>query len=145
MIHASAQFDLQVALYALLSADATLLALAPGGVHDHVDQDALPVDANGKKAAHVVIGDQTEIPDDTHDRTGRQLTVTFHVWSEYEGNKETAGIISRITGLLDHTTSLEVGDTWQTVQCVFEFSTIVREEGARHGVARFRFYLYEAD
>lgn len=144
-MRASAHFDLQTALFALFTADTTLATLAPGGVHDHVDQDALPLDANGKKAAYIVVGDQTEIPDDTHDHAGRQLTATVHVWSEYEGNKETAGIISRITALLDRTTSLVVGTEWETVDCVFEFSTIMREDVGRHGVARYRFYLYEAD
>lgn len=141
----SAQFDLQTALYTLLHGDGALAILAPGGVHDHVDQDGLPLDTNGKKAAYIVIGEQTEIPDDSHDHAGRELTATIHAWSEYEGNKEAAGIISRITSILDRTTALAMGDDWQQVDCVFEFSTILREDTGRHGVARYRIILYEAD
>lgn len=85
---------LQKAAYERITGDDTLMGLATGGVHDQVPED--------KTRPFVQIGDAVEQPANSHDRFGRDTTMTFVVWTEYAGFAQAAAIADRIVQLFDH-------------------------------------------
>lgn len=133
----TALLDVQTALYQRLHGDATLLALATGGVYDEVPQST--------PYPYIVIGEATEVPDDTLTERGKDTTVTIHVWSKAPGNKQTLQIIERLDELLDNQ-SLTVNG-WNAWRVQNEFVEVLREntDGTlyRHGVPRYRITLTE--
>jgi hypothetical protein len=100
----SALSAVHAAVYGVLSADATLGTLAPGGVWDHVPQDQAVW-------PYVRVGSVDEVPDDTAGRQGRKVTFTVHVWSQYRGLKEVYALVDRVMALLRYT-SLTLGASW---------------------------------
>lgn len=121
--------EIQAAVYALLSADATLDALITG-VFDEVPE--------GTAYPYVVIGEAMELPANAHDRYGHETTVTLHVWSDARGFTEAKQIASRLVTLLDHQ-PLSVSDHHHVVTR-YEFSQALRdpEPRLRHVPIRFR-------
>ncbi|ELP61772.1 hypothetical protein STRTUCAR8_06456 [Streptomyces turgidiscabies Car8] len=89
----SAVLPLQVAVLALLEADAELAALIQG-VFDWVDE--------GQTYPYVVIGEAIETPDNTHDSHGSNTVITLHVWSKYRGYAQALTIAARLRALLEH-------------------------------------------
>jgi hypothetical protein len=83
----------QAAYYARLTGDTELMDLI-SGVFDFVPED--------RTYPYVVIGESTEVPDNSKDRLGRHTTQTLHVWSKYRGYSQGLTIAARITVLLDH-------------------------------------------
>src|SRR5690606_34472162 len=51
---------------------------------------------------YVVMGEATEIPDNTQDHYGTQMTLTWHVWTRTEGYSEGRRIARIIQKRLDH-------------------------------------------
>lgn len=94
---ASAIGPVQTAMYGVLSADATLLALAAGGVHNDVP--------DGQVYPHVLISKPTETARNTFggptQGIGRKVIARAHVYSRYQGDTEASSILSRIVTLLD--------------------------------------------
>lgn len=83
------------AVYGVLKNDATLTALAPGGVWDHVpEHPAWP---------YLRMGGALEDADDTMGRQGRLVTLVVHAWSQYRGLKEGCDLIDRAIALLRYT------------------------------------------
>jgi hypothetical protein len=135
----SALKAIQTAIYALLSADATLLSLAT--VHNDVPE--------GQAFPHVEIGSATERP--WHAFGGPTLglgwntTVTIHIWSRYQGDVEALTILDRVTALLNFATLsvsgfssvlAELDNTRVLVQDVDKVET-------RHVAAMFRFRVQQ--
>lgn len=86
----TALLEIQEAIYGLLSAN-----LSTAGVYDFVPEDA--------PYPFVTIGEATEIPRNTHDNFGREVTVTIHVWTKgMLGFSATLSIANEIQQLLDH-------------------------------------------
>ncbi len=89
---------IQTAVYAVLSADATLLALATGGVHNDVP--------DGQGYPHVLISRATETPWHTMGGASAGLgwknIIRIHVYSRYQGDKEALEIHDRIVALLNY-------------------------------------------
>jgi len=127
------QFALQEALYARLSNDSTLNSTYGASVYDETPE--------GSGYPYVVLGETTAIDYSTKDVAGSENTVTFHVWSQYRGAKETKNIMDRLHDLL-HDYSLSVTGA-NLINLRFEFSDLVRDPDGitRHGVMRFRAIL----
>ncbi len=131
----SPAFELQKAVYARLNGDTTLVTTLGASVYDDTpDKSNYP---------YVVIGECTEVPNDTMGTTGRDMTLTIHAWSQKPGKKQVKDILSRIDQLLDRWTPTVVG--WNSVQMLFEFSESFRDEDGitRHGVARYRTHNHQ--
>lgn len=125
---------LQEAIYSRLSGDATLTTTLGAGVFDHVDDSqAFP---------YVAIGDLTEIPRDTMGKTGREMTVTIHAWSQFKGMDQVNNIQNRVDELLDRWAPTVTG--WTAVQMLREFYETFRDPDGvtRHGVMRYRIHIY---
>jgi hypothetical protein len=91
---------------------------------------------------YVVIGDDTEAPNDTMGTTGRDTTLTIHIWSKYVGKKQVKDIQNRIDILLDRWAPTVTG--WNAVQMLQEFfESFLDADGlTRHGVSRYRVHVY---
>jgi uncharacterized protein DUF3168 len=129
----SPAWALQQALYTRLSGDTALVTTLGADVYDHVpDAAAFP---------YVVIGNVTEGPRDTMGRTGRDLSVTIHVWSQYPGMKQVKEIQSRVDELLDRWAPTVTG--WSATQMQQEFfETFMDQDGiTRHGVSRYGVHI----
>lgn len=122
-------FAFQDALYDLLSADATLTALMPGGVYDHVPQETT--------YPYAVMGYATTDNAGTKTEDMRDFTITIDVWSRYEGHKQTKQIQERIRTLL-HRQSLALS-AGRVVDMQEEFceSFLDQDGQTYHGVQRF--------
>lgn len=122
---------IQTALYATLTGDATLMAMATG-VYDYVDEAAV--------YPYIVIGEALETPDNAHDRFGRQTVPTLHVWDQYRGFKRVLQIGARVNALLDHQPLTIAGLTHIVTR--FEFSQTLTDPeppgDIRHLVLRYR-------
>lgn len=131
---ASPSGPLQTAVYARLIGDATLVALVQKIGDNIPDEQAYP---------YIVIGEETEAPEDTMGRTGRNLTITLHVWSQYPGMKEVKEIMSRIDDLLDRWTPTVTG--WNATEMLHDFADTLRDPDGktRHGVVSYRIHAHE--
>ena len=85
---------LQEAFFTAARADAALMALLPGGVHDEPPER--------EQRDYLVLGDHLSLPDHTHDKFGREITQTFHVWTKSRGTKRGGAIAARWNALFDH-------------------------------------------
>lgn len=89
---------LQKAVFQLLNADSTLMALVQG-IHDHVPQSVV--------FPYISLGEAKSNDWSTKTTTGTEQRITIHVWSREGGRKEAATIMERIHTLL-HESSLSV-------------------------------------
>jgi hypothetical protein len=93
----SATAAIQTAIYGVLNADATLLALATGGVHNDIP--------DGQAYPHVLISKTVETPWHTFggptSGLGWKDIVRIHTYSRYQGDKEALEIHNRIVSLLN--------------------------------------------
>lgn len=131
----SPQWVLQQAVYTRLTADADLNALVGSGIYDHVPaKSAFP---------YITIGDVTEVPNDTMQTSGRDVTLTLHYWSQAKGMKETHQIHDAVTASLDRWQGSIAG--WGVTQMLLEFYDTFRDPDGvtRHGVARFRVHAHQ--
>lgn len=87
----------QTAMYSTLTADATLMALAAGGVHNDVP--------DGQMFPHVLITKATETPWHTlggaTSGLGWKVIARTHVYSRYQGDAEALDIHNRIVALVN--------------------------------------------
>ena len=124
------QFALQEAVYSRLSSDSNLTSTLGAGVFDEVPE--------GQSTPYVSLGYGTSVDYSTKDENGGEHTLTFHIWSEYNGAKECKQIMDRIHDLM-HNHSLSVSG-FNLINLRFEFSDILRDPDGvtRHGIMRFR-------
>lgn len=133
VIGGSAMWDLQAALFSLMNGDVELKNLVGEGLFDGEP----PEDAN-INMPYVCIGEITEVPNDRLTTTGNDLTVLFHVYSNYEGNKEALLIGKAISRLLTNRNFPMNGFAVNTSRP--EFHQIMSErDGVRHALYRYRF------
>ncbi|HEX7090640.1 MAG TPA: DUF3168 domain-containing protein [Longimicrobiales bacterium] len=125
----------QAAIYAALDGQ------IPGAVYDHVPP--------GTAMPYTVIGELTEVPADTHDRDGAELTATLHVWSAATGTREVNEILAAIDARLHHV-QLPAAAGVRIVHTEREMTEIMRDEDIttgrplRHAVVRYRLSVEEA-
>ena len=128
----TALLPLQTSLFNRLSNDTVLLDKVKG-VFDAVHKDqAYP---------YISLGEDTVSDWSTKTTVGEELTHTLHVWSRYQGKKETKEIMNLILASLTQPLSLEGG-------FFIEFSKVELMEVfddpdglTRHGVMRLRFRI----
>jgi hypothetical protein len=126
---------LQQAVFTRLNDDATLTSTLGAAVYDNVP--------DGSPFPYVAIGDITEAPNDTMGTTGRDSTVTIHVWSQAAGFKETKQILDRVDALLDRWAPTLAG--WNASDMGQEFIETMRDPDGitRHGVSRYRSHTHQ--
>lgn len=93
----SATRAIQTAIYGVLTADSTLMALATGGIHNDVP--------DGQAYPHVLITKASETPWHTlggaTDGIGWKNIIRVHVRSRYQGDYEAYQILERVVTLLN--------------------------------------------
>jgi hypothetical protein len=88
-----------------LANDAALMALVPGGVWDFVPA--------GPVWPYLCLESADELPNDTYGAQGRNVTLSFTIFSNYQGRKEQYDIVDALVRLLRET-RLAVDD-WEHV------------------------------
>lgn len=133
----SPSWNLQTAIYTRLSGDTALVTTLGCDVYDNVPAN---MDASG--FPYVVISEVNEGPNDTMGRTGRDLSVTVHIWSQYAGMKEVKNIQNRVDELLDRWAPTVTG--WNATQMQQEFfENFMDADGVtRHGVSRYSVHIH---
>lgn len=131
----SPAWDLQTAVYTRLSGDTTLTTTLSAAVYDNVPSAAV--------FPYLAIGDVTESPNPTMGRTGRDLSVTIHIWSQYVGMKQVKEIQGQVDTLLDRWAPTISG--WYATQMQQEFfETFLDQDGiTRHGVSRYGIHIHQ--
>ena len=132
----SPAWPLQQAVYTRLSADTALVTTLGAAVYDSVP-DSAPF-------PYVVIGDDTESPNDTMGKTRRNTTLMIHTWSQAKGKKQTKEIQDRVDELLDRWAPTVTG--WASTHMLNEFrESFMDADGVtRHGVSRYRIHNSES-
>ncbi len=130
-------FDLQSALYSLLSGDSTLDGLVG---NNKIFDSVAPQDT---AYPYVLIG--TEITTDIGTKTldGNLYNVDIDVWSQYRGQKEIKEVMERIYILLNNVT-ISVSGADSVMSFVNSSTTIVEADGiTRHGIININFTIYD--
>lgn len=145
----AAALDMQKAVYTLLVADATLVALLAKdvrgagtgpGIFDEVPEN--------QPYPYIEIGEFTSREFRTLTRSGEELTMTNHIWSQAPGNKQALEILKEMNRLLGDVTGIAVTDHL-FIASWFEFYDILKdkEEGGdlftRHIPARYRIKIQD--
>lgn len=84
----------QAAFFTAARLNGTLMAVLPGGVHDEVPES--------EQRDYLVLGDHLSLPDNSHDKFGREITQTFHIWTKSRGTKRGGEIARRWNAVFDH-------------------------------------------
>lgn len=100
---ASALKAVQKAIYDVLKADASLMTLLTNRLYDSGN---VPDDT---EFPYLVIGEVTEIPDNTLDKRGKRVGLLLHAWSIYAGKDQVYGVLDRLEALLDYQPLTVVG------------------------------------
>ena len=130
----SPTWPLQQAVYARLSGDTELTSTLGYAVYDHVP-DSAPF-------PYVAIGEVTESPRDNMGRTGRDVVVTTHIWSQYAGMKQVDLGADRVDDLLDRWIPTVSG--WNATEMLRVFFESFKDADGvtRHGVMKHRIHLH---
>lgn len=128
----TAEWALQETIYTRLTGDTDLMALITGVFDEVPEATTYP---------YLVLGEVTETPDEAHDRSGIDATITLHGWSAYKGYRELAQILSQLDRIL-HRQPLVV-EGFQKVSLAQQQHQFVRDPDpdVRHLVARYRAWL----
>lgn len=124
-------YDIQRAVYGVLSPDPVLATQYSAAVYDDVPENAA--------FPYITLGEWTETDDPkTLDSIGRESTFTVHIWSRARGMAEVQNIAGRIIQILEHQ-PLSLGIwRWEATNYA-DFRTLRDMDGiSRHGVLRFR-------
>lgn len=122
---------LGAALYKLVAGDASMRQLS------RVYDSYAPTDA---VYPYTILGEWTEVPDDILTRQGRQVTVTIHVYSRYQGSAEIKKIVNRLTQLIARASLTVTG--WNAISAELESTLTMVETGpTQHAACRFRWRL----
>jgi hypothetical protein len=133
----SAQDPLQLALYTLLTGDATLMALhGLTGVFDFVDPT--------RPFPYIVIGDTHEANDNAFSKERRDMEARIHIYSQAGGWQEANDILNRVCQLIDFpAVALAVSGWAGTPQSLFMEGIPTRDPdgSTRQLIGRFRIWL----
>ena len=130
-------FDLQSAIYTLLSGDSTLDSLVGNNrIYDNVPQTS--------SYPYVVIGNEIATNQGTKTLDGIEYGIDIDVWSQYRGKKEIKNIMERIYNLL-HDQDLTVSGASFVVSQVRQVATLVEADGiTRHGILSVSIIVYDS-
>lgn len=124
----------QAAFYTAARADAQLMALLPGGVHDEVPEKEV--------RDYLVLGDHLSLPDNDHSSFGREITQTWHIWTKARGTKRGGEIAKRWNALFDHQRGSIVVPGHKIVSIRNEFQQALRDPDPewRQTLIRYRIH-----
>lgn len=127
--------EVQKAILAAILADAGMIALIGGRMHDDVPQDEVFPYGN--------FGDATVLQRDDKTDEGEELTINLHFWSRYPGRKQILEV-TRASYALLHNGSLTVnGLQVILIQRDYEDHKLDPDGKTWHGVQRFRILTTE--
>tara|TARA_R100001015_G_C4619420_1_gene176137 strand:+ start:1131 stop:1541 length:411 start_codon:yes stop_codon:yes gene_type:complete len=131
-------FDLQSAVYTLLSGDSSLDTLiGDGRIYDSVapQDSAYP---------YVVIGMETISDAGTNTLDGNIYNLNIEVWSQYRGQKQIKEVMERIYNLVNNV-SISVSGADSVMSYVNTTTTMVEVDGiTRHGIVNVDFTIYDS-
>ncbi len=131
-------FDLQSAVYSLLSGDSSLDTLiGDGRIYDSVapQDSAYP---------YVVIGMETVTDLGTKTLDGNLYNLNIEVWSQYRGQKQIKEVMERIYNLVNNV-SISVSGADSVMSYVSSTTTMTEVDGiTRHGIVNVDFTIYDS-
>ena len=131
-------FDLQSAVYSLLSGDSSLDTLiGDGRIYDSVapQDSAYP---------YVVIGMETVTDLGTKTLEGNFYNLNIEVWSQYRGQKQIKEVMERIYNLVNNV-SISVSGADSVMSYVSSTTTMTEVDGiTRHGIVNVDFTIYDS-
>lgn len=132
-----ASWELQVAILAALKGDSPP-SIASGRIYDRVPDAASGATAPDSAFPYVQIGEMDSLPDDVDAASGRDdgemETLTLHIWSRYQGQKEVKQIMQQIKDVL-HNVPLSVSGRSSALCWVRSRRSFLDPDGkTRHGV-----------
>jgi hypothetical protein len=131
-------FDLQSAIYSLLSGDSTLDGLIG---NNKIFDSIAPQDT---AYPYVIIGLETMRDVGTKTLDGNVYNVDIDVWSQYRGQKEIKEIMERIYNLLNNAT-IGVSDSDSVMSYVVNAVTLTEVDGiTRHGIVNVDFTIFDS-
>ena len=131
-------FDLQSAIYSLLSGDSTLDGLVG---NNKIFDSIAPQDT---AYPYVIIGLETMRDVGTKTLDGNVYNVDIDVWSQYRGQKEIKEIMERIYNLLNDAT-ISVSDSDSVMSYVVNAVTLTEVDGiTRHGIVNVDFTIFDS-
>lgn len=131
-------FDLQSAIFSLLSGDSTLDGLVG---NNKIFDSIAPQDT---AYPYVIIGLETMRDVGTKTLDGNVYNVDIDVWSQYRGQKEIKEIMERIYNLLNNAT-ISVSDASSVMSYVVNAVTLTEVDGiTRHGIVNVDFTIFDS-
>ena len=131
-------FDLQSAIYSLLSGDSTLDGLIG---NNKIFDSIAPQDT---AYPYVIIGLETMRDVGTKTLDGNVYNVDIDVWSQYRGQKEIKEIMERIYNLLNNAT-ISVSGSNSVMSYVVNAVTLTEVDGiTRHGIVNVDFTIFDS-
>ncbi len=131
-------FDLQSAIYSLLSGDSTLDGLVG---NNKIFDSIAPQDT---AYPYVIIGLETMRDVGTKTLDGNVYNVDIDVWSQYRGQKEIKEIMERIYNLLNNGT-ISVSGASSVMSYVVNAVTLTEVDGiTRHGIVNVDFTIFDS-
>ncbi len=131
-------FDLQSAIYSLLSGDSTLDGLIG---NNKIFDSIAPQDT---AYPYVIIGLETMRDVGTKTLDGNVYNVDIDVWSQYRGQKEIKEIMERIYNLLNNGT-ISVSGASSVMSYVVNAVTLTEVDGiTRHGIVNVDFTIFDS-
>jgi hypothetical protein len=131
-------FDLQSAIYSLLSGDSTLDGLIG---NNKIFDSIAPQDT---AYPYVIIGLETMRDVGTKTLDGNVYNVDIDVWSQYRGQKEIKEIMERIYNLLNNAT-ISVSGASSVMSYVVNAVTLTEVDGiTRHGIVNVDFTIFDS-
>ena len=131
-------YDLQSAVYSLLSGDSSLDTLiGDGRIYDSVapQDSAYP---------YVVIGMETVTDLGTKTLDGNLYNLNIEVWSQYRGQKQIKEVMERIYNLVNNV-SISVSGADSVMSYVSSTTTMTEVDGiTRHGIVNVDFTIYDS-
>lgn len=131
-------FDLQSAVFSLLSGDSSLDTLiGDGRIYDSVapQDSAYP---------YVIIGMQTTTDIGTKNLDGNLYNLNIEVWSQYRGQKQIKEVMERIYNLVNNV-SISVSGADSVMSYVSSTATMTEVDGVtRHGIVNVDFTIYDS-
>jgi Protein of unknown function (DUF3168) len=125
-------WEIQKALWDRLSKDSELSNIVTG-IHDSVGED-IP-------KPYCTISEPDMVPFETKSSFGEETTLVIHVWSDYDGRKETIEILNLILKALSKPLSVDSG--FSLFKFKVERMQVLKDiDGVtNHGILRLRFFI----
>jgi len=120
-------FDLQTAVFSLLSGDSTLDGLV----------------GNNTSYPYVIIGSESIRDVGTATLDGNVYNIDIEVWSQYRGQKQIKEVMERIYNLVNNAT-ISVSGASSVMSYVNNATTMTEVDGiTRHGIVNIDFTVYD--